>query len=158
MRTIILGLGNPILGDDGIGCRVAQEVKNRLADQAGQQVEVEPFYRGGLALMERLTGYEKAIIVDSIQGLNGPPGTLHRLTLDHLPTPNNIDSPHDTSLRTALETGRRLGAKLPKKIVIVGVEIAPPSDFSEELSPEVRGSIEPAVLAVLKEVINPAKG
>jgi hydrogenase maturation protease len=157
MRTIVLGLGNPILGDDGIGCRVVQEVERRLNGWGGREVEIDPFYRGGLALMERLIGYDKAIIVDSIQGLNGLPGTLLRLTLDHLPSSSHVDSSHDTSLKTALEMGRRLGAELPTEIVILGVEIAPSSDFREGLSPEAEGRVESVVQAVLDEIISPER-
>jgi len=157
MHTIVLGLGNPILGDDGIGCRVVQEVETRVNGWASPNIEIEPFYRGGIALMERLVGYEKVVIVDSVQGLGGAPGMLLRLTLDQLPTSNYIDSPHDVSFKTALEMGRRLGAELPAEIVIFGVEIAPTSDFLEELSVEVAGSVEPAVLAVLDEITGSAK-
>jgi hydrogenase maturation protease len=151
MRTVVLGLGNPILGDDGIGCRVVEELERRLGGRVGRDVEIEPFYRGGIALMERLIGYEKAILVDSIQGHHGLPGTLVRLTLDHVPT-SNVDSSHDASLKTAIEMGRRLGAELPGEIVIFGVEIARQSDFWEGLSAEVEGSVEPTILAVLEEL------
>ena len=67
---------------------------------------------GGLALMERLVGYDRAIIVDAIRTRGGVPGILHRLTLDDLPT-LHADSVHDASLAAALELGRRLGARLP---------------------------------------------
>ncbi|HVP81089.1 MAG TPA: hydrogenase maturation protease [Thermodesulfobacteriota bacterium] len=152
MHTIVLGLGNPIRSDDGIGCRVVREVERRLSGWVGRNVEIESFYRGGIALMERLIGYEKAILVDSIEDLSGVPGTLRRLTLDDLPKSNHVDSPHDTSFKAALEMGRRLGAELPTEIVIFGVGIVPTSDFSEELSPEVAGSVEPTVRAVLEEI------
>ena len=58
-RTIVVGLGNPILGDDGVGWRVAQAVQ-ALAPEA----DVECQALGGLSLMERLVGYQRAIIVD----------------------------------------------------------------------------------------------
>ena len=54
MKTLMIGLGNPILGDDGVGWRVAEEVTrktNRPAD-----IEVDCVALGGLSLMERLTG------------------------------------------------------------------------------------------------------
>ena len=151
MRTVVLGLGNPILGDDGIGCRVVEELRRRLADRKGGDLEIEPFHRGGIALMERLIGHEKAILVDSVQGLHGPPGTLVRLTLNDMPT-LNVNSSHDASLKAAIEMGRKLGAELPDEIVIFGVEIAPQSDFWEGLSPEVMRSVEPTALAVLEEL------
>jgi hydrogenase maturation protease len=151
MRTIVLGLGNPILGDDGVGCRVAREVEKRLDGLTGLEIEIDQFFRGGIALMERLVGFNCAIIVDSIQGLGGLPGTLHRLTLDDLPT-CNANSPHDASFKAALEMGRSLGAELPQEIVIYGVEIEAACDFLEELSSEVEAGVLPAVQAVLDEL------
>lgn len=149
LRTIVLGLGNPILGDDAVGCRVAEALAASLRGR--EDVEVEPFYRGGIALMERLIGYERAVIVDSIQGLGGKVGTIHRLTLEDLPT-LYANSPHDASLKAALQLGRELGADLPKEMVIFAVEIRAQLDFTENLSPEVEASIAPLVERVLEEL------
>ncbi|MBI4770166.1 MAG: hypothetical protein HY784_07090, partial [Chloroflexi bacterium] len=75
MTTLILGLGNPILGDDGLGWRVAEEVRRRLQAADGgsarqsairnpkSEIEVDAFALGGLSLMERLVGYDRAILV-----------------------------------------------------------------------------------------------
>ena len=149
MRTIVLGLGNPILGDDAVGCRVAEALAPRLKDKA--DIDVEPFYRGGIALMEQLVGYERAVIVDSIQGLGGEAGTIHRLTLEDLPT-LYANSPHDASLKAALELGRSLGAALPSEIIIFAVEIQNQLDFSERLSPAIEASVTRLVERVLAEV------
>ncbi|MBI5828855.1 MAG: hypothetical protein HZB20_04795 [Chloroflexi bacterium] len=64
MKTLILGLGNPILGDDALGLRVAALVRQRLPP--GSAIEVDEEYWGGLRLMERLVGYDKAILIDAI--------------------------------------------------------------------------------------------
>jgi len=60
MRLAILGLGNPILGDDGIGPRVAQELEHHPVIQNLPNLDIAPFYRGGLSLMERLIGSDQA--------------------------------------------------------------------------------------------------
>ena len=69
LKVLIAGLGNPILGDDGVGWRVAEAVADSLPPDNGrmQEIEVECFALGGLSLMEHLVGYEKVIIIDSIQ-------------------------------------------------------------------------------------------
>jgi hydrogenase maturation protease len=152
MRTIVLGLGNPILGDDGIGCRVAEELKRTVeAEGTSEQIDIEPFYRGGISLMERLIGYDRALIVDSIQGMGAEVGTIHRLSLDDLPT-MTADSPHDASLKAALELGRQLNASLPEEILIFAVEIRYSTEFSESLSPLVEDSIEPLKRMLLQEL------
>jgi hydrogenase maturation protease len=147
--TIVLGLGNPILGDDAVGCCVAAALEPRLQGRA--DTHAEPFYRGGIALMEEMVDYERAILVDAIQGLGGKAGTIHRLSLEDLPT-LYANSPHDASLKAALELGRSLGAKLPSEIIIFAVEIDPGLDFSETLSPEVAASIAPLVEMVMVEL------
>jgi hydrogenase maturation protease len=151
MRTIILGLGNPILGDDGIGCRIAEEIARRLHTEAIKDIEAEPFYRGGIALMERLVGYDRAFLIDSIEEFGGKPGAIHRLSLNDLPT-MTADSAHDTSLKAALEMGERLGVKLPKTVLIFAVEIAPQTEFSGKLSSAVEESVDKVVNLVLAEV------
>ena len=149
MKTIILGLGNPILGDDAIGCRIAEELEKVLP--SSDDVIIEPFYRGGIALMEHLVGFDRALLIDSIQGLGGEPGTIHQITLDDLPT-MTADSPHDTSLKAAIELGRNLGAHLPQEILIFAVEIKYGLDFTEELSPVVEKSISEILTLILENV------
>lgn len=153
MRTIVLGLGNPILRDDGVGWRVIQEIQNQMANRpsVAAQVELEQFPLGGLSLMERLVGYDCAVLVDAIQTPNGIPGALYRLTLDDLPT-LHANSVHDASLKAALELGRQLGAKLPARIVIYAIEVVNVLDFGEELSPQVAASVGAAAQAVLAEI------
>jgi hydrogenase maturation protease len=63
MRTLVLGLGNPLLGDDAVGLKVAALVRERLGGAPGVDVEEEE--AGGLRLMERMTGYDRAILVDA---------------------------------------------------------------------------------------------
>ena len=66
-KTLVIGLGNPIVSDDGVGLRVVQRLKTILADR--DDVDVREDYRGGLQLMERMIGYERAIVVDAIRWL-----------------------------------------------------------------------------------------
>ena len=154
VTTLIVGLGNPILGDDGIGWRVAQAVAQKLEDP---EVEFEYLSLGGLSLMERLIGYEGVIIVDSIQTREGRSGQVYTLALDALPdlSAGHTTAAHDTSLQTALALGRRMGVDLPEQVMVVAVEADRVYDFSEELTPDVHAAIPEAteaVLAVLAEM------
>ena len=151
MPVLVLGLGNPILGDDGVGWRVVEEVERRFqSSRTGfpKSVEFDYVSLGGLALMERLIGYERAILVDAIQTPGGRPGDVYRLALDDLPTAH-ADSAHDASLKAALELGRRLGAALPADIALVAIEAARVFDFGETLSSDVQASVPAAAQAVL---------
>jgi len=147
MRTLVLGLGNPLLRDDSIGLRVVQELRTRLGDEP--DIEVSEDYWGGLRLMERMIGFDRAIIIDAIR-TDAEPGTIHLLSPNDIPTQRST-SAHDVNLPTALELGRQAGAKLPKssEILLVGVEAADVQTFDEALTPELEIALPQAVEVVL---------
>ena len=111
-KTLILGLGNPLVTDDSVGLRVVEQLKPLLADRS--DVEVSEDYWGGLRLMERMIGFDRAIVVDAIQ-TGAPPGTIHLLAPEGIATQRST-SAHDVNLSTALEFGRRAGAACPKTL------------------------------------------
>ncbi len=152
MKTLIIGLGNPILGDDGVGWRVVEEIARKTANQP--EVEVDCVSLGGLSLMERLTGYERVILVDSIFTGKKPLGTVSRFSLKDVPdlTAGHSASAHDTSLRNALNVGRSMNISLPRDedVLIVAIETEIIYDFSETLSPSIEAALPQAVMAVLQ--------
>jgi hydrogenase maturation protease len=148
MKTLVLGLGNPLVSDDSVGLRVAAELRARLAGRP--DVEVDEDYCGGLRLMERMIGYDRAIIVDAIRS-GAPPGTIHHLTPGDIPTRRSL-SAHDVSLPTALELGRRAEVRLPAdgQIDLVGIEVDDILTFSESCTPAVQAAVTPAVQYVIE--------
>jgi hydrogenase maturation protease len=152
---IVVGLGNPVLGDDGVGWRVADEVERRLAagpsGGPGSEVEIQRLGVGGLRLMECLTGYGTAILVDAAEFPDRPIGEVRTCPFEDLAdhAAGHLDSAHDASLRTALVLGRRLGADLPAIIHAVTVQARRTDEFSEQLSPEVAAAVPGAADAVL---------
>ena len=152
MKTLIIGLGNPILGDDGVGWRVVEEIARKTVNQP--EVEVDCVSLGGLSLMERLTGYERVILVDSIFTGKKPLGTVSRFSLKDVPdlTAGHSASAHDTSLRNALNVGRSMNISLPRDedVLIVAIETEIIYDFSETLSPSIEAALPQAVMAVLQ--------
>src|SRR3990172_110061 len=111
MKTLVLGLGNPILGDDAAGVLAARLLKERLAGRPG--VEVDEEYHGGLRLMERLAGYDRAILIDAICTGQHPPGTILHLGPDDAPTQHTASS-HDVNLPTALKLAQAINIKMPE--------------------------------------------
>jgi hydrogenase maturation protease len=156
-RVIVLGLGNPILGDDGVGCRVADEVAARLdaertAGRPIERVDVESLGVGGLRLMETLTGYDAAILVDAAEFPGRPIGEVRACPFDDLPSHGggHLDNAHDATLATALSFGRRLGAELPARIEAVTIQAVSMDVFAEELSPDVEAAVPAAVEEVMR--------
>ncbi len=152
MKTLVIGLGNPILGDDGVGWRVAEDIAKSTANRP--EVEVDCASLGGLSLMERLTGYERAILVDAIFTGTKPVGTVSQFILSDIQdlTAGHSASAHDTSLRNALNVGRSMNVPLPKdeNVFIVSIEAEHVYDFSEHLSPPVEAAVSQAVKTVLE--------
>jgi hydrogenase maturation protease len=155
--TLIIGLGNPLLSDDGVGWQVAEQLKAYLT--AGAQndlthsIEIDTLPGGGLSLMERLVGYDQAILIDAIQS-GQQVGSVKVFQLEQLENPfaGHLGSTHETNLQTALEIGRQLNAHLPQigAIFIVAIEAQTVYDFSDQLSPPVAAAVVPAMQAVLK--------
>jgi hydrogenase maturation protease len=148
--TIVIGLGNPILGDDGVGWRVAESVANRLKDDQNgihREVEVDCLSVGGLSLMERLVGYKRAILVDAILTGSSPIGTVSQFDLQELPNRalGHMSSSHDTTLQTALDVGKRMGAILPESIQVIAIEAENLFVFSEQLTAAVEAAVPKAV-------------
>jgi hydrogenase maturation protease len=153
MKTLVLGLGNPILTDDGVGVRVAEAVRAALPPDT--PVEVCEVSVGGLRLMERMLGYERVILVDALQPGDGLPGTVRRLTYDELSVMSPIQhasNAHDTSLVTALETASRLGMPIPREIIIYGIAVQDVLNFSDQLTPAVAAAIPVVAAAVLSDI------
>lgn len=152
MKTLVLGLGNPLLGDDAIGLRVSATLRERLAGRV--DVDVLDEEAGGLRLMEVMTGYDRAIVVDAAV-TGGVPGTVRCLGPDDVPTQRTAIA-HGIDLPRALELGRTLGLPMPSEVRVVAIEAARVLEFSHEMTPAVAAALEPAVAAVLEEIADPA--
>jgi hydrogenase maturation protease len=104
--------------------------------------------------MERLTGFDKVILIDSFNTGEHSQGVVVTFTLDELVdlTFGHSASAHDVSLKTALRVGRDMNVSLPddKDIHVVAIEAKHVYDFSEELSSTIAESVPVAVKQVLK--------
>jgi len=149
VKTLVLGLGNPILSDDGVGIRVAEELEGKVNPQ---EVTVMEAGVAGLDLLNLLSGYDRAIIIDAIQTVAGQAGDIYQLELGDLDFTRHAASPHDVNLATALELGKRLGLPLPRQIVIFAIEVADASTFSEKCTSEVRGAVPDCVEMIIREL------
>ncbi len=146
-KRLVLGLGNPILGDDGVGWKVAEQLQKDLTEMDVRDVEIDCLAVGGLSLMERMVGYEQVILVDAITTQQHPLGAVLVFPLEQLPNRafGHLSSAHDTTLQNALAVGRKMGVSLPDEIWVVGIEASQVYDFSEVMSPPIQGAVDQAV-------------
>ena len=136
MNTLILGIGNPILTDDGVGIKIAQKLK-----EENPKLEVIETSEAGLELLDLIAGYDKLIIIDSIKTGKAKPGELHKLELKDLKPAMDFSSSHGIDIATAFELGQRLGHRMPKHISIYAVVIRDNKTFGEECTQEVEERI-----------------
>ena len=150
MKTIVLGVGNPILRDDGVGIHVAREIKEKIKDP---NVFVDEAITGGMNLLDLMTGYDKAILIDAVNIKDKNVGEVLSFPLSSLPTAHS-DNPHDASLMEALELAKKLGQdNIPNEIIVVGIVLKEiPYVFGEKLSPEIARAVPKAVKMTLSEI------
>ena len=145
MKTIILGLGNPILSDDAVGIRIAHDLKEKIPS-----LEVIEEGEVGIALLDQVIGYDKLVIIDSIRTGKGRAGELYKLELKDLKPTLDLSSSHGIDIATALEMGQRLGYRIPKHISIYAVEVKDNTAFVERCTEDVEERI-PFILRQLVE-------
>jgi hydrogenase maturation protease len=150
MKTLVIGLGNTILTDDGVGIYVVREVARALP--ASSSIDLVELSVGGVALMEEMVGYERCILVDAMWAPEDEIGQVRVFDAGELPDTLNTASTHDADLPTALKLGRTLGAPLPADahIQIVAVGAREVLSFGESPTPAVAAAIPEAADRVLE--------
>ena len=148
-RTLILGVGNPILKDDGAGRLLVQLLRRHVSST---DVELRETGLAGLNLVEALSGFDSAIVIDAIQS-GGVPGEVYCLRPEdfHTAKISRYDQ-HSTGLLPALELGKSLGWSMPEDVTIVAIEAGDVAHFGEELTPDVAKAI-PVALKIILELL-----
>ena len=149
MRTLVLGLGNPILTDDGVGLQVARELDSRLDRQ---EVTVMETSLAGLDLLDLLADYDRVIIIDAIQTVGGKVGQIYRLKPEVFNATRHAATPHDINFATALELGNKLNLPLPRQIDIFAIEVVDTDTFGEECTPEVKKAAVACAEMIIREL------
>ncbi len=156
-KTLIIGLGNPILTDDGVGVKVAREIEKRVDLRVHPELTITEASVGGLRLMEAVLDYQRVVLIDAyyLDPKTTNPGTIHRLELDDLraisPTQHST-SAHDTSLVTALDAAQKMGFQVPEEFIIFAIEVENILEFSETPTPAVAAAIPQVADLIINEL------
>lgn len=138
----VLGLGNPVVGDDAAGLHVIDWLREHLPSALSPQVELQTCTRGGFELIDMLNGYERAIIADCLSFPEPVPGKIHRLSLDDVGGSSRLVGGHELSLAQAFAFTKRLSIPMPGQVEILGIEGGALDEFTEMLSPPVAAAVE----------------
>lgn len=153
MRTLLLGLGNELYGDDAVGIHVVRKIKEESQNQPTgafpqDDISMEECALSGLALLDLIIGYDRIVLVDTIKRESPCPGRIHLLEegdIRAVPGP----SPHYVSIPQMVEIGRRLGLHMPSRIQVVAIEAKNIYHLGEGLSAEMREKL-PAIIREVK--------
>ncbi len=148
MGILVLGLGNLIMSDDGLGSRVISELERRFVP--GAQVQLLDGGTLGLDLLPRLEGIDRLLIVDALQ-MGADPGTLFRLEGEEVPRAfANKLSVHQMGLQDLLAVAELQG-NLPSELVVIGAQSGL-IEMGMELSPPVDSALDKVVDAVRNQL------
>ncbi|HEY3419343.1 MAG TPA: hydrogenase maturation protease [Methanomassiliicoccales archaeon] len=145
-RTLVLGIGSPIVTDDAIGFRIVDQLRT----MALKDVDLEEASTSGLDLIEMMLDYQLVIVVDAIVTTNYAPGTVMVLGEESFHATIHGTNPHEVNVGTALELGRKLEPeRMPREIFFVAVEVNDVWTVGDTMTPEVEESLPEAVQTVL---------
>jgi hydrogenase maturation protease len=145
-RLLVLGIGNLLMGDEGIGVHVIRNLEKRSYPDG---VELLDGGTGSFLLLDPMQRAEKIILIDAT--INGHlPGTVTRLTPRYSSDYPRTITAHDIGLKDLLDAFYLLGQQ--PDVVLLAVSIAPLQQLSMELSPEIAARVPEVAQLVLKEI------
>jgi len=144
-RIVVLGIGNPLMRDEGVGVRIVELLMSRY--EWPENVEIMDAGTMGLGMLHMFRDIDFALVVDAIQGTEHEPGTIVRLSPDEI-APNQImHSLHDVRLSNVLEAAELAGMK--PDVECLGIQIEQMEAWVLELSPALTAMLDDGVQAVL---------
>jgi hydrogenase maturation protease len=149
--TLIIGLGNEILSDDGIGIKLVHDLEKQFRKSS---LDFKNASCGGLEIIEMMEGYKSVIMIDAIKTSNGIPGNIYHFTPGNFRQSMHVSNFHDISFITAMKFGRESGLKLPDQIDIIAIEIVEFMTFSDQLSSTLEKKYPELLKKVQKLMLN----
>ena len=149
MKTLILGLGNSILSDDGIGINIARELEKI---RPPLPAEIREGSVAGLSVLDEIDGYDRVILIDSIKTGKSEPGSIYRLKPEDFNSTTQLSNSHGIDFFTALKFGEKFGYILPKTIDVYAVEVEDNTTFNERCTSKVEASVSKLVREIVRSL------
>jgi hydrogenase maturation protease len=148
-QRLVVGLGNEILRDDGIGIKIIADLK---ATPDFAQYEFKTTSVGGLEIIELISGYDEVVFIDAIKTSGGIPGDIYTFTPDRFKSTLHLSNLHDISFLTAIGLGKKLAIPIPEVIRIIAIEIIEDMEFGNTFTPEIEMKY-PEILNDVKDIL-----
>ncbi|MHA1838419.1 MAG: hydrogenase maturation protease, partial [Candidatus Ranarchaeia archaeon] len=150
---LVVGVGNPLLGDDGVGINTVCIIKQRLP--SGLNVECVEHFAGGLDLVEQLLDYENVILIDSVVDPKLPEAKIVELSINDFDYCQHASSPHTMGFYNAWRLLEQIDPeRLPRKLKMYAINIRPIRYLREGLSPSVQEASELLADMIIKYLVN----
>ncbi len=150
-KTLVAGIGNEILMDDGIGPRIVKQLEKALPHS---KADFESVWLGGLEVIDYIEGYQQVIFIDAIKTKNGIPGDTYYFKPEDFKETLHLSNIHDVNFLTAIQLGKMLGYQIPPSISIIAIEIVEDKIFGNELTP-ILNKKYPFIFQEVLEFIRP---
>lgn len=144
-RILVMGVGNPLMSDEGVGPRVVEMLLNGYIFPDG--VEVTDAGTMGFSILEMFMGIDQLIIVDAIKESGHPAGTVVILTPEEIAENQIMHSLHDVRISDVLQAAALTGST--PETVCIGVQVENMAEWVMELSPSVEAALPIASAAVI---------
>ena len=146
-RILVIGIGNVLMLDEGVGIRIAEELQRNYVFPEG--VRVMDAGTMGLGMMHLFRGVEFLLIADAMDGTDLPPGTVVRVSPEDF-SPNQVmHSLHDVRFVDVLNAAQMIDIMPEADCIGVQVENMSPEELTMGLSEPVEAAVPRAVAAVL---------
>ena len=159
-KTIIFGLGNTILTDDGAGIYIVRMLKDMielpdkdLGDDKRNITIVEASL-GGFNFIDMLTGFDRAVIIDAIHTKSGKAGEFYELDPKALKASVRLSSLHGIDFATACEMAKQMQVPFPSEIKIFVIEVEDEFTFGETCTEKVKAALPKACGFIYNELKN----
>ncbi len=148
-KSLVLGIGNDILRDDGIGPKLALKL-GEIEPLDG--VDYQTTTLGGLDILELIQDYQTVVFIDAIKTRGGVPGTVYEYSLDDFQETLHLSNLHDISFLTAIALGEKMNMPIPEQIGVIAIEIVEDMEFGEQFTPELEKKY-PQILQSVRQKI-----
>jgi hydrogenase maturation protease len=145
MRTLVIGIGNLLRTDDGVGIHAIHRLH-----KTHPRIKTLDAAMGSIEIIEGMKGYDRVLIVDAI--LTGAePGTIYKVNLTGGEEPPVVTHSHGTDLPTILRLGRQLYPdEMPLEIFLLAVEAEDTTTISDKLTPKVENTMGEVLRVLIK--------
>jgi len=149
MKVLILGMGNPILSDDGVGLVIAEMLRDSIR---GADVAFSSMI--GLNLFDLILGYDMIFIIDAMTTKGGRVGELKKISEHDRCGTLHLFSSHGLNIFELMELGSHCGFKMPHLKAVYGIEIGSEIAFGSSLSAALNEKLPYIIEEITADVIS----